>query len=162
MLLRDLQPILAFTCDEVMAYAPAGARDGQDYAALLDWYQAPIALDEANRYGEVLDAAMELRSVVTKAIEDARGAGTFTKSQEVRVQATAPAEAYALLTGDLACDLAEFFIVSEVELAQGEEFTATVEAAHGERCDRCWNYRVDTGVHGEHEHICSRCAAALN
>ena len=162
MLLRDLQPILAFTCDEVMAYAPAGARDGQTYAALLDWYQAPIALDEANRYSAVLDAAMELRGVVTKAIEDARSAGTFTKSQEVRVQATAPAEAYALLTGELACDLAEFFIVSEVELAQGDEFTATVEAAHGERCDRCWNYREDTGVHGEHEHICARCAAALN
>ena len=161
MLLRDLQPILAYTCDEVMAYAPAGCRDGQQYAALLDWYQAPITLDEANSYGEVLDAALELRGVVTKAIEDARSAGTFTKSQEVRVVATAPQEAYDLLTGERACDLAEFFIVSEVELAVGEEFTAQVEAAHGDRCDRCWNYRESTGAHGEYEHVCSRCADAL-
>ena len=43
MLLRDLQPILAFTCDEVMAYAPAGCRGGETYAAMLDWYQAPIS-----------------------------------------------------------------------------------------------------------------------
>ena len=161
MLLRDLQPILAYTCDEVMAYAPAGCRDGQQYAALLDWYRAPISLDEANSYGEVLDAALELRSVVTKAIEDARSAGTFTKSQEVRVVATAPQEAYDLLTGERACDLAEFYIVSEVELAVGEEFAAQVEAAHGERCDRCWNYRESTGAHGAYEHVCSRCAEAL-
>ena len=161
MLLRDLQPILAFTCDEVMEFAPAGCRDNQEYAALLSWYKSPISLEVANEYKPVLEAALELRGVVTKALEDARAAGTFTKSQATRVVATAPSEAYALLTGDKACDLAEFFIVSELELAQGDEFTATVEAAHGECCDRCWNYRESTGIHGEHAHICDRCAEAL-
>ena len=161
MLLRDLQPILVYTTDEVMAYTPAGIRDNQTFAAMLDWYQAPITLEAANELGEVLDAALELRGVVTKALEDARGAGTFTKSQEVRVVATAPADIYAKLTGPHACDLAEFFIVSEVELTQGEELSATVEPARGERCDRCWNYRTSTGVHGAHEHVCDRCAEAM-
>lgn len=166
MLLRDLQPILAFTCDEVMAYAPAGCRGGEAYAAMLDWYQAPISIEEANEYSEVLTAALTLRGAVTKALEDARTAGTFTKSQEVRISATVPSSDFALLTGERAIDLAEFFIVSEVALtenedAEGDGITVTVDAARGERCDRCWNYREDTGVHGEHEHICSRCAAAL-
>ena len=166
MLLRDLQPILAFTCDEVMAYAPAGCRGGETYAAMLDWYQAPISVEEANEYSEVLTAALTLRGAVTKALEDARTAGTFTKSQEVRISATVPSSDFALLTGERAIDLAEFFIVSEVALMENEDaeddgITVTVEAARGERCDRCWNYREDTGVHGEHEHICSRCAAAL-
>lgn len=166
MLLRDLQPILAFTCDEVMAYAPAGCRGGEAYAAMLDWYQAPISVEEANEYSEVLTAALSLRGAVTKALEDARTAGTFTKSQEVRISATVPSSDFALLTGERAIDLAEFFIVSEVALTENEDaeddgITVTVEAARGERCDRCWNYREDTGVHGEHEHICSRCAAAL-
>lgn len=166
MLLRDLQPILAFTCDEVMAYAPAGCRGGETYAAMLDWYQAPISVEEANEYSEVLTAALTLRGAVTKALEDARTAGTFTKSQEVRISATVPSSDFALLTGERAIDLAEFFIVSEVALTENEDaeddgITVTVEAARGERCDRCWNYREDTGVHGEHEHICSRCAAAL-
>ena len=44
MLLRDMQPILAYTTDEVMAYAPAGIVDNQKYAALLDWYKSPITL----------------------------------------------------------------------------------------------------------------------
>lgn len=166
MLLRDLQPILAFTCDEVMAYAPAGCRGGETYAAMLDWYQAPISVEEANEYSEVLTAALSLRGAVTKALEDARTAGTFTKSQEVRISATVPSSDFALLTGERAIDLAEFFIVSEVALTENEDaeddgITVTVDAARGERCDRCWNYREDTGVHGEHEHICSRCAAAL-
>lgn len=166
MLLRDLQPILAFTCDEVMAYAPAGCRGGETYAAMLDWYQAPISIEEANEYSEVLTAALTLRGAVTKALEDARAAGTFTKSQEVRISATVPSSDFALLTGERGIDLAEFFIVSEVALMENEDaeddgITVTVDAARGERCDRCWNYREDTGVHDEHEHICSRCAAAL-
>lgn len=166
MLLRDLQPILAFICDEVMAYAPAGCRGGETYAAMLDWYQAPISVEEANEYSEVLTAALTLRGAVTKALEDARTAGTFTKSQEVRISATVPSSDFALLTGERGIDLAEFFIVSEVALMENEDaeddgITVTVDAARGERCDRCWNYREDTGVHGEHEHICSRCAAAL-
>ncbi|WP_417057813.1 isoleucine--tRNA ligase [Enorma massiliensis] len=166
MLLRDLQPILAFTCDEVMAYAPAGCRGGETYAAMLDWYQAPISVEEANEYSEVLTAALTLRGAVTKALEDARTAGTFTKSQEVRISATVPSSDFALLTGERGIDLAEFFIVSEVALMENEDaeddgITVTVDAARGERCDRCWNYREDTGVQGEHEHICSRCAAAL-
>lgn len=161
MLLRDLQPILAFTCDEVMEFAPAGCRDHVEHAALLSWYRAPISVEEAEAYRPVLEAALDLRGVVTKALEEARAAGTFTKSQATRVVATVPEEAYGLLTGPYACDLAEFFIVSEVELACGEELSATVEAAHGECCDRCWNYRASTGAHGGHAHVCDRCAAAL-
>ena len=162
MLMRDLQPILAYTVDEAMEFAPAGCRDNQEYGALLDWYKSPITLEQANEFAGVLEASLELRGVVTKAIEEARAEGTFTKSQQVRVKATAPAEAYALLTGDKAVDLAEFYIVSEVELAQGEKFSAQIEAAHGEACDRCWNFRASTGVHGDHAHICDRCAAALS
>lgn len=57
----------------------------------------------------MLEASLELRSAVTKALEDARSVGTFTKSQQVRVKAVVPAEMYALLTGDKAVDLAEFY-----------------------------------------------------
>ena len=60
------------------------------------------------------------------------------------------------------CIRDRFYIVSEVELAEGAAFTAQIEAAPGEACDRCWNYRTSTGVHGEHEHICDRCFEALS
>ena len=161
MLMRDLQPILSYTVDEAMAYAPAGCVDHQKYAALLDWYKSPITVDEANEFEGVLEASLELRSAVTKALEDARSAGTFTKSQQVRVKAVVPAEMYALLTGDKAVDLAEFYIVSDVELTQGEELSVCIDAAEGECCDRCWNYRTTVGEYNGHAHICKRCADAL-
>lgn len=156
MLLRDLQPILAFTSDEVMEFVPAGLRDNQTYAALLDWYKSPITLEKANEYAGVMEASLELRNAFTKAMEEARSAGTFTKSQQVRVKATVPQAQYDLLTGDKAVDLAEFYIVSEVELTVGDEVTATVEAAHGDCCPRCWNYRglVEDG-------LCVRCHDVL-
>ena len=161
MLMRDLQPILSYTVDEAMAYAPAGCVDHQKYAALLDWYKSPITVDEANEFEGVLEASLELRSAVTKALEDARSAGTFTKSQQVLVEAVVPAEMYVLLTGDKAVDLAEFYIVSDVELAQGEELSVCIDAAEGECCDRCWNYRTTVGEYNGHAHICKRCAEAL-
>ena len=161
MLLRDMQPILAYTTDEVMAYAPSGIVDNQKYAAMLDWYRSPITIDQANEFEGVLEASLELRSAVTKALEDARAAGTFTKSQQVKVEATVPADMYALLTGDKAVDLAEFYIVSDVSLARGDELSVSVEAADGECCDRCWNYRTSVGEYNGHAHICKRCAEAL-
>ena len=161
MLLRDLQPILAYTCDEAMAYAPAGIVDNQKYAALLDWYKSPISLEKADEFAGVLEASLELRSVVTKALEDARTAGAFTKSQQVRVSATVPPEMHALLTGEKAVDLAEFYIVSDVQLEEGDELSVEIAAAEGECCDRCWNYRTSVGSYGEHAHICKRCAEAL-
>ena len=157
MLLRDLQPILVYTTDEVMAYAPAGCRDNQKYAALLDWYKSPISLERANEFSGVMEASLALRAAVTKAIEDARAAGSFTKSQEVRVRATVPAAEYDLLTGDKAIDLAEFFIVSDVELERGDELSATIEPASGERCERCWNWR-EVGP----DHLCERCHEAVS
>ena len=114
-----------------------------------------------NEFEGVLEASLELRSAVTKALEDARAAGMFTKSQQVRVKATVPADMYELLTGDKAVDLAEFYIVSDVELTQGDELEATIEAAEGECCDRCWNYRMSVGSYNGHAHICKRCADAL-
>ncbi|MBY4796803.1 isoleucine--tRNA ligase [Collinsella sp. AGMB00827] len=161
MLMRDLQPILAFTVDEAMAFAPAGCRDHLELAALLDWYEAPISEQKADVLLPTLEAALTLRSAVTRSIEEARLAGRFTKSQQVRVRAELPQDLYDLLCGDFACDLAEFYIVSEVELHPGTELRVVVESANGESCDRCWNYRASTGVHRSHEHVCDRCAAVL-
>ena len=51
--------------------------------------------------------------------------------------------------------LAEIFIVSDVKfepLEGASEFVATVSAASGEKCPRCWNYR-ELGEDG----LCERC-----
>ncbi len=49
MLLRDLQPILAFTTDEVMAHLPESARDGQQFAAVARLVAGPASPTSRSR-----------------------------------------------------------------------------------------------------------------
>ncbi len=68
---------------------------------------------------------------------------------------TLPAEQLELVRGaeDM---LAEAFVCSEVELAEGDELSCEVLPAHGEKCPRCWNWRT-LGTDG----LCCRCSHAV-
>ncbi|MEE0026498.1 MAG: class I tRNA ligase family protein, partial [Atopobiaceae bacterium] len=101
MLLRDLQPILVYTTDEVMEYLPASMRDGQTYAALLDWWVAPMDAQAYTPYLPVYAAVVEARAAFTKSYEDAIGSGIIAEktTQAARAELVLPAEQYALLTG---------------------------------------------------------------
>ncbi|MCH4054038.1 MAG: isoleucine--tRNA ligase [Atopobiaceae bacterium] len=157
MMLHDLQPILAFTCDEVMAYLPASMREGQEYAALLGWYEAPMAPEEWEPLAATNDAFGEVRGAFTRSYEELAATGALgekASTQAVRARLTVPAELFAALSHDI--DLAELLVCSEVELAEGEELACEVEPAHGERCPRCWNWRT-LGADG----LCPRCHEAV-
>ena len=155
MLLHDLQPILVYTIDEAMEFVPASLRDNQTRAALLDWYQTPMAADEYEALLPAYEALVEARGAFTKAYEDAQAAGTVTEktTQAVRAQLTLAPEAFALLGGELAPDLAEAFVCSEVSLAEGEELSCVVLPANGEKCPRCWNWRTPA----DSACLCGRC-----
>ena len=157
MLLRDLQPILCFTTDEVMGHLPASARDGQEFAALLDWWQAPLTHEQLSELLPAYNAMLEARGAFTKANEAALAAGTVTEktSQATRCVLTLAPEAYKLLSG-LEGLLAESFVCSEVELAEGEELGCEVLPANGEKCPRCWNWR-QLGADG----LCCRCGKVV-
>ncbi|MCH3968412.1 MAG: isoleucine--tRNA ligase [Atopobiaceae bacterium] len=158
MLLHDLQPILAFTCDEVMSYVPESLRDGRERAALLDWYVSPMADAEADRLVPCYDAMLEVRAAFTKAYEEAVGSGLISEktTQAARAKVVLPQEGYDLLTGPDAPDLAEVLVCSEVVLAVGDSLSCEVMPAEGERCERCWNWRK-VGKDG----LCPRCHDAV-
>ncbi len=153
MLVHDLQPILVYTCDEVMAYLPESMRDGQTFAALLDWYEAPMAADEYEPLLPAYQALLEARAAFTKAYETALADGEVTEktTQAAEAHLTLPEAAYELL-GEGQVDLAEVFVCANVKTERGEELAAHVHAAHGEKCPRCWNWR-ELGEDG----LCDRC-----
>ena len=157
MLLRDLQPILSYTCDEVFEYLPESMKDGQRFAALLDWYAAPMDEAACAACLPAYNAAIAVRAAVTKALEDARNAKLIGKSQEAAVRVGVPAAEMALIEQS-GVDMAELCIVASAELVacDGDEVACEVEAAQGEKCPRCWNVRV-LGADG----LCCRCHAAL-
>ena len=84
MLVHDLQPILAFTCDEAMAFLPASMRDGQERAALLDWYQAPWTTDEATQKLAAYEQLTAARDAFTKAFEEAKSPRTRARPRARR------------------------------------------------------------------------------
>ena len=77
---------------------------------------------------------------------------TEKTTQATKAKLTLPAEAYALLTGEGAPDLAEAFVCSEVCVREGDELACEVLPASGEKCLRCWNWREL----GEDD-LCERC-----
>ncbi len=155
MLVHDLQPILVFTCDEILEFLPASMRDGQERAALLDWYQAPWTSDECAEKLAAYEQMTAARDAFTKAFEEAKAAGVVTEktSQGAKAQLTLTAESAAALSG---VDLAEVFVCSAVEVSEGDELSCSVAPADGEKCPRCWNFRT-LGADG----LCCRCNDAV-
>jgi isoleucyl-tRNA synthetase len=81
----------------------------------------------------------------------------------------APSPALAPLLRERAGALAELFIVSQVRLDDGPlpespllaGLGIAVEPAAGEKCARCWNYRLDVGRDPAFPGACGRCAEVL-
>ena len=167
-LVRVMSPILSFTCDEVWEYYPEALR-GENHpfsVQLAGWptredFVPALPADDGAADAQAFAAAMQARDVVTKALEEARGAKFVNKSQEAAVKVTAPAELLPVLEGFGAAVLEELFIVSGVEFVEGPELACEVLHAPGKKCPRCWNYR-ELGGNANHPHVCSRCGDVLD
>ena len=159
-LVRVLAPVLSFTCEEVWQFMPADLRDERS-VHLSDWPDLALDADAGRElmvaFGELLD----VRELVTKALEDARNAKEIGKSQEASVQITAPAKTLKMLEARPSGALAELFIVGEVMLGVGDEVGVVVSRAAGDKCPRCWNIR-DLGRDERHPEVCERCADVLS
>ena len=54
--------------------------------------------------------------------------------------------------------LADLFIVSKVELEEGEALHVKVDNAAGTKCPRCWKHSLEANAEG----LCPRCAKATS
>ncbi|MDR2587374.1 MAG: class I tRNA ligase family protein, partial [Coriobacteriales bacterium] len=169
-LVRQLAPLLSFTCDEVWEFYPEGLReDGRALAVqLAGWPTAEdfaprVPADEGQRLLEDFTVVLGVRDAVTKALEEARGEKVIGKSQEARVEIAVAPLAAEVLAGLPGGTLEELFIVAEVGLAVEDgllEPQVRVLRAAGEKCPRCWNIRA-LGADPHHPAVCGRCAAVL-
>ena len=111
---------------------------------------------------------LDVRALVTKALEETRAAKTIASSLEAQVSIKAPAAVLALLRSHeqrsdvFPGNLANLFIVSKVTLSEGDG-TPSVEVsrASGQKCERCWTYSEAVGRLAVHSGVCERCASVL-
>ncbi|MDR3315309.1 MAG: isoleucine--tRNA ligase [Coriobacteriales bacterium] len=169
-LVRQLAPILSFTCDEVLENYPPGLRsEGFAQNVLLagwpydDDYTPAIPAGEAEGLLSDYRVALAVRDAVTRQLETARNEKVMGKSQEARVTIRLAPIAHDELADLPQGTLEELFIVAEVELVSTDgllEPEVSVEVAAGEKCPRCWNIRT-LAEDPAHPEVCSRCAAVL-
>lgn len=158
MLVRDLQPILVFTCDEVLEHMPQSLREGKSFVALLSWFSAPVDEKHMATYLPAYKALVQIRNSFTKAYERAREDTSFeentTQATLARISLTLDMKKALEVVPHL--DIAEALVCSAVELSDGKDLSCSVVQATGEKCPRCWNWR-----HLESDGLCSRCSKVM-
>jgi len=152
---RLLAPVLAFTADEAFENLPHQKLSsvhlaefpkvsGADNSQLLnDW-----------------ERIFSIRDEVLKSLEEARTAKEIGSSLEAKVILTVDKDTMMFLISYFE-DLRYIFIVSQVEVHQGDAFAVKIEKADGVKCERCWNYSVRVGESEKYRSVCERCVAAL-
>ncbi|MBK8465680.1 MAG: isoleucine--tRNA ligase [Chloracidobacterium sp.] len=154
-LCRLLSPILAFTSDEAWENLP-----GQSVASVhLAEFQVADEADHSS-LNEKWEKIFAIRDEVLKALEDARNDKQIGSSLDANVILTTDAATTRFLM-DYFDQLRYVFIVSQVEVHEGDAFRVEIQKADGEKCERCWNYSVRVGEFVEYPSVCERCNDAL-
>jgi len=147
-LTRILAPVLAHTCEEVWDHFKADTQS----VHLQDFTVNAFRVKEQDIWDELL----QLRSDIFKQLELARADKVIGKSLEAKVSVTIKTDLFTKLTRRVP-NLAQWLIVSDVDLKVGQEQVITVSKAEGMTCPRCWNV---TKKHAE-DGLCPRCQAVV-
>jgi isoleucyl-tRNA synthetase len=153
-LCRLLSPILVFTSDEAWENLPS-----RDVPSV---HIAEFAKAEAADTGLLTrwERIFSIRDEVLKALEQARDGKQIGSSLDAKVVLTTDAETTRFLL-DYFEQLRYIFIVSQVEVHEGDATSVEIRKADGAKCERCWNYSVRVGESEKYPTVCERCVEAL-
>ena len=145
-------PFLAFTAEEIwthFSHLGTNSVHYEEFPEVKEYAEAETLRDEIKRL-------LDVRALVTKANEEARNEKLIASSQEAKILLTLPKEDKELVEKNLGAAVAQWLIVSQVELLEGET-AVKVEKASGQKCPRCWNYDEHVDENG----LCPRCHAVM-
>ena len=155
-LCRLLSPILVFTSDEAWENLPGQTVDSVHIAEFPKAAGA-TSDDLLARW----DRLFTIRDEVLRALEEARNAKQIGSSLEAKVVLTTDKETTRFLL-DYYELLRYIFIVSQVEVHEGDSLKVKIQKADGAKCERCWNYSTRVGEFEKYPTVCERCIDALN
>lgn len=157
-----LAPILAHTSEEVWSHIP----HVEEESVHLTRMPERVAVDA--EFMEKWNTFMKLRDDVNRALEVARNEKVIGKSLEAKVVIGSNDNFDATTFLQQFSDLQQLFITSQAEVVDKVENGETyqygdihIEHAHGEKCERCWNYSESLGSVGELDNLCPRCQAVV-
>ncbi|MCG7338708.1 isoleucine--tRNA ligase [Staphylococcus sp. ACRSN] len=153
-----LAPILAHTSEEVWSHIPHVEEESVHLTRM------PECVETDSEFVEKWNTFMKLRDDVNRALEVARSEKIIGKSLEAKVIIASNDNFDAKSFLQQFDDLQQLFITSQAEIVDSVENGTSyqygdirIEHAHGEKCERCWNYSEELGSVGELDHLCPRC-----
>ncbi len=163
-LLRLIAPMLSFTAEEAWAvFAGKKAYEASGETIFTQTYYTLPEVADAEALRAKFGALRELRTEVTKQLEEVRIAGGIGSSLQAELEIRASGDKYTLLNS-LGDDLKFVFITSQarlIEVAGEADEAVIVTPSTQPKCERCWHYRADVGAHPEHPGLCGRCVSNL-
>ncbi len=161
-----MAPILSFTAEEIwQILTPATP----DYVILHNWLESTdvVSTTPHAEYEATLkakwQAIRQVRADAAKEIEVLRALSQVGSSLQAELVISAVGSRYEALAS-LGDDLRFVMITSGVGLLKANseaEQKIVVSASTHKKCERCWHYQGDVGVHPEHPSICGRCVSNL-
>ncbi|MCK5829217.1 MAG: isoleucine--tRNA ligase [Methylococcales bacterium] len=170
-LTRWLAPIISYTADEIWQHIPG---ERSDSIFLATWYEGLCQLDLKTEMDRAFwDKIMQVRTAVSKEIEQVRSKGEIGSSLNAEVELYCNKEYFSTLSL-LSSELHFIFITSATSLLDDqscpedaiqteiEGIKIKVTASDHEKCVRCWHQTPDVGKHEQHPELCGRCVVNID
>jgi len=157
-LIPVMAPITSFLSEEAFGHFKgsqgSSVFESQFPKIPASWTETTLRQDFATLF--------EVRSIVSKELEEKRRDKVIGSSLEAQVQLKASKDHMQVLER-YSSILREIFIVSHVELAaaSASETTALASAASGDKCPRCWHF-AELQELESFGTICPKCVEALS
>ena len=155
-LVRWIAPMLSFTADEIWQFMP-GERSTSVH--LETWYEGCKDISNDSRYDDIFwQQVMHVRDEVNKVIEAQRNAEVIGSALDANVNIVAN-DKFKQVLDKLTDELRFVLITSSAAVTAGisDELVIEVSAATAEKCERCWQRRVDVSGNVNYPGICQRC-----
>jgi isoleucyl-tRNA synthetase len=156
-LLRLLSPVLPYTTEEAWGCMPDCLKDDVPSVHLTLLEEVEIRPEEKEELAR-WEPYLQVRKAALKELEMAREQETIGGGLEAWLSLTVPPEMVESALGEPWEDL---FIVSKVDVSEGDEVSVSVSRAGGAKCARCWKWLPEVGVLEYASDVCSRCAEVL-
>ena len=148
-----ISPIIPHTAEEVWQFM------GFDSSVFLSDFPKVFSEYNDEKVASKWVIIKEVRDIANVALEQAKTEKVVAKPMEAKLTITAPSD-YISVLKDCGEDLESYFIVSKIELKEGE-LKVEVSPAEGKKCGRCWLIKDSVGEDLEHPELCDRCARAV-
>jgi isoleucyl-tRNA synthetase len=159
--LSVLAPILPFTAEEAWQIGLEKTYWEEKSVLLSDFPTVPSEWKDEN-LNQQWELLLQVREKAHLALESARKSGQIGASLEAKLIFSGELGNASNALQALHLELPMIFIVSQVELRQGNgAFEVFVEKASGSKCVRCWRYDTTVQAHEIHPNLCHRCIDAI-